>query len=779
MNMKHRTAAMAASLFLAQWVFLAGCSGQRQIGVDRIAESSGETRQEDYGKDVESRGASHQEESRERGEASREIQAPRMSVNQYPRVDGSTATIPLSTALYQLVTDSSQEEALKNVSHTKTTNAYRRLIHGDVELVIAYEPSQTVYDDMADTGQDLIIKPIGKDALVFMANEGNPVTSLSSRELVGIYTGRYKNWSQVGGEQSEIIAFQRPENSGSQTLMEKLVMKGIPMGEAPKDRIIGEMGELIEEVASYNNEKNALGYSVYFYARNMYQKPGLRFMAVDGVMPDNETIKKGKYPYVNEFYAAVRSGEPHDSPAYKLFSWLTTEDGQALVESLGYVGMGETREIRVDMEPAEAPEPGTVTLEKGFRILLDGTYLEGSSGVVVLDRSLAVEQTLSGKRISGGICNVRGREPVVMTDTATEKQGLYSVEDGRWIVEPVYEYMGFQKDGTYSVWRGEEQWRVCWNEEKQQYEELAGSFERLGDYWWRQKGEGYEIFEGEEIPGQESIPVNTLDFSGRGGYYGYPQAELYIACFPDNSQELYSCRGELLFGEELTGGKARIRVASPWWVWASDMDAGPLKNSYVYNFKTGQVVTRPGDDISRVEEGSRFFTVVRDGETMVLDEHGERAVSADHHSFEDIFGRGFCGFWEQGILTVENPDTGKRFQASCPGNIRGYMVSDQLLYLYGVEEDQEFRAIYLEGKPLMEQDYGYHYDHEDLFIICGQERQIIVDSQGKVLYETSPNEKILWAYPEYLVVERGNYLCITDYEGTCGFRSLSGYLRDD
>ena len=107
------------------------------------------------------------------------------------------------------------------------------------------------------------------------------------------------------------------------------------------------------------------------------------------------------------------------------------------------------------------------------------------------------------------------------------------------------------------------------------------------------------------------------------------------------------------------------------------------------------------------------------------------------------------------------------------------MVSDQLLYLYGVEEDQEFRAIYLEGKPLMEQDYGYHYDHEDLFIICGQERQIIVDSQGKVLYETSPNEKILWAYPEYLVVERGNYLCITDYEGTCGFRSLSGYLRDD
>ena len=87
--------------------------------------------------------------------------------------------------------------------------------------------------------------------------------------------------------------------------MEKLVMKDIPMEEAPKEFIVQEMGELLEEVSAYDNEGNALGYSVYFYASNMYERPELKFMAVDGVMPDRDTIRNGNYPFVNDFYAAI------------------------------------------------------------------------------------------------------------------------------------------------------------------------------------------------------------------------------------------------------------------------------------------------------------------------------------------------------------------------------------------------------------------------------------------------------------------------------------------
>ncbi len=51
------------------------------------------------------------------------------------------------------------------------------------------------------------------------------------------------------------------------------------------------MEGLLEKVASYNNEDSALGYSVYYYARNMKDTPGLRFMAVNGVTPDSDTIR--------------------------------------------------------------------------------------------------------------------------------------------------------------------------------------------------------------------------------------------------------------------------------------------------------------------------------------------------------------------------------------------------------------------------------------------------------------------------------------------------------
>lgn len=53
-----------------------------------------------------------------------------------------------------------------------------------------------------------------------------------------------------------------------------------------------------------------MGYSVYYYAKNMYSVPGLRLMAVDGVVPSEETIANGSYPFLNEFYAVIRKNEP-------------------------------------------------------------------------------------------------------------------------------------------------------------------------------------------------------------------------------------------------------------------------------------------------------------------------------------------------------------------------------------------------------------------------------------------------------------------------------------
>lgn len=258
-----------------------------------------------------------------------------MTVNTYPVVDGSTATLPLSEAVFMAATGESAEVAAKQVIHTKTTNSYNRLYDKEVDLLIVYEPAESIVERMKE--EPLYIKPIGLDALVFLANRANPVESLTREQLVDIYSGRVTNWSGVGGPDKELLAFQRPVGSGSQTLMQKLVMGDVEMASGDNVFRYSTMSDILEGMLSYNNEDNTLGYSVFYYASNMYFEKDLKLMGVDGVLPSTQTIYDGSYQLTNAFYAVIRTDEPEDSNARKIFDWLTGEDGQQLVLDTGYV----------------------------------------------------------------------------------------------------------------------------------------------------------------------------------------------------------------------------------------------------------------------------------------------------------------------------------------------------------------------------------------------------------------------------------------------------------
>ena len=92
------------------------------------------------------------------------------------------------------------------------------------------------------------------------------------------------------------MAFQRGVDSGSQTLFKKLLIdKGDgQLMAAPTELAPADMGGLVDSIAEYNNSANAIGFSVYYYIDQMYSKPGLRLLAVDGVTPGNDTIADEK-----------------------------------------------------------------------------------------------------------------------------------------------------------------------------------------------------------------------------------------------------------------------------------------------------------------------------------------------------------------------------------------------------------------------------------------------------------------------------------------------------
>jgi phosphate transport system substrate-binding protein len=125
------------------------------------------------------------------------IEAPQIKAADFPVTDGSTATLPLAWMLYRLCTGEDQAAAEKAMSFTKTNNAYIRLMDKEADLVIAYEPGPNAAAD--PRFKDLELKPIGLDALVFLCNTENPVQSLTSAQRKYIYTGKIRNWEEVGG----------------------------------------------------------------------------------------------------------------------------------------------------------------------------------------------------------------------------------------------------------------------------------------------------------------------------------------------------------------------------------------------------------------------------------------------------------------------------------------------------------------------------------------------------------------------------------------------------
>ena len=275
--------------------------------------------------------------------ASEAVSEPILEPDEFPITDGSTACIPLIAQIMADTTGMDLETAQSCVNTNTTAWAWRNLsLYGGNEgdatkLIIAYEAPESVKEEMAAEGDPLDQKAIGRDALVFIVNDDNPMQSLSQQQIKDIYAGKITNWKEVGGADSPIVAFQRGEDSGSQTLFQKLLIQGGELMEAPTELAPTEMGGLVDRIAEFNHSANAIGFSVYYYIDQMYSKPGLRLLAVDGVLPSNESIADQRYPLCNAFYAAVRQDSAEGTPERKVYDWLSTDAGRACIEKSGYV----------------------------------------------------------------------------------------------------------------------------------------------------------------------------------------------------------------------------------------------------------------------------------------------------------------------------------------------------------------------------------------------------------------------------------------------------------
>ena len=325
---------MSCLLIAAFSALLCGCN-QQADEISGQSNASSESTQSGVSDETSSEEAASDTSSSDETENSAQ---PLMSLEEYPTVDGSTATMPLMAAVLQKACGIDAEQAESYVYASKTSQSWIALSNGDADLLLVYEAPESTKEQLAQ-GPELEVTAIGRDALVFIVNEQNPVESLTQDQLRDIYTGTVTNWAELGGNDQSIVAFQRDETSGSQTLFEKLLVgdRELTLTDPPTELRPGMMGALVDGLASYNNEGNAIGYSVYYYISEMYAQPGLKLIGVDGVQPEYDTIADSSYPLCNEFYVAIRADEPEDSPTRQLYNWICSEEGKQTLIDAGYV----------------------------------------------------------------------------------------------------------------------------------------------------------------------------------------------------------------------------------------------------------------------------------------------------------------------------------------------------------------------------------------------------------------------------------------------------------
>lgn len=205
------------------------------------------------------------------------------------------------------------------MQYKNTVRGYKAIVDGDTDILFCAAPSKEQKLYAEEQGVELVYVPIGLEAFVFFVNENNPVDDLTTDQIRGIYSGQYKNWSELGGADRVINPVTRLSGSGSQSAM---------------DAFMGETKIATKSPLAVGGA--AIGFSFRYYMDGIVGNKAVKMLSLNGVYPSPENIQNRTYPVVTQFYAIYRADNenPNIQP---LIEWILSDEGQRLIEECGYV----------------------------------------------------------------------------------------------------------------------------------------------------------------------------------------------------------------------------------------------------------------------------------------------------------------------------------------------------------------------------------------------------------------------------------------------------------
>lgn len=206
-----------------------------------------------------------------------------------------------ATAAFTAFSDSSAE-------------AWQRLLDGDLEVVLAYEPSAEQKEQLKEQG--ILIEPVGTDALVFLAgSDQDTAIDLSRQDIQAAYQGE---------ETAVWKGYATAPGSDSRTLFADL------FGTDSAGMTVTEGEDMLTAACPHTN--GTLCYTTYLSLQQNGQPDNTMLAAVEGSIPSAQTLGKPgaseqAYPLQVTYYVACRAGLDENDSAMLLYRWLSSEGG--------------------------------------------------------------------------------------------------------------------------------------------------------------------------------------------------------------------------------------------------------------------------------------------------------------------------------------------------------------------------------------------------------------------------------------------------------------------
>ena len=140
-----------------------------------------------------------------------------------PIIDGAAAVFPVYSAFVNAVYPETTELWDGVFEYNNTVGGYKLLGEKQTDIFFGAYPSEEQIAEAKSHGTEFVYTPIGYDAFVFFVHKNNPIDNLTTEQVQGIYSGEITNWSEVGGKNEKIAAYQRNEGSGSQSMLKRFM----------------------------------------------------------------------------------------------------------------------------------------------------------------------------------------------------------------------------------------------------------------------------------------------------------------------------------------------------------------------------------------------------------------------------------------------------------------------------------------------------------------------------------------------------------------------------